>query len=286
MDARQVSRAISTILIVDDDPLVLKATADWCTWMGFFVLTATTGLQALIRAAEHRPDVLLIDVHLPEIDGLSVLGYLSDAAKKAPHVIVMTGRADDKTVELCDGLAATFIPKGRLFWKELAASLAEIYPERNAEIAQAAGQFSAADVRRRPRVLLIDDDVSVKKMLEHQFERLGADLLYASDATRGFWKARREHPSVIVADFSMPYGDANYLLAKLRSASETRDIPVIVQSGRHLSRSIKRKLQEDIDGHPGAARVLHKSTDGAELLDVLRRYCGFAAMPEEALSAC
>ncbi|WP_315782190.1 MULTISPECIES: response regulator [unclassified Bradyrhizobium] len=286
MDARQVSRATSTILIVDDDPLVLKATADWCTWMGFFVLTAATGLQALIRAAEHRPDVLLIDVHLPEIDGLSVLSYLSDAAKKAPHVIVMTGRTDEKTFELCDGLAATCIPKGRLFWKELAASLAEIYPERNAAIAQAARQFSAADVRRRPRVLLVDDDVSVKRMLEHRFEGLGVDLLYASDATRGFWKARREHPSVIVTDFCMPNGDANYLLTKLRSASETRDIPVIVQSGRHLSRPIKRKLQEEIDGRPGAARVLRKSSDGAELLDALQRYCGFAAIPEEAPSPC
>ncbi|MGY3452146.1 response regulator [Bradyrhizobium sp. USDA 4353] len=279
MDARQVSRAISTILIVDDDPLVLKATADWCTWMGFFVLTAATGLQALIRAAEHRPEVILIDVHLPEIDGLSVLSYLSDAAKNAPHVIMMTGRADERTFDLCDGLAATCIPKGRLFWKDLAASLAEIYPERNAEIARASRQFSAVDVRRRPRVLLVDDDASVKKMLEHQFEGLGVDLLYANDATRGFWTARREHPSVIVTDFCMPNGDANYLLTKLRNASETRDIPVIVQSGRHLSRSIKRKLQEEIGGRPGAARVLHKSSDGAELLDALQRYCGFAAIP-------
>ncbi|WP_284422878.1 MULTISPECIES: response regulator [unclassified Bradyrhizobium] len=277
MSARQASRAISTVLVVDDDPLVLKATADWCTWMGFFVLTATTGLQALIKAAEHRPDVLVIDVNLPEIDGLSVLGYLSDAAKTAPHVIVMTGRADERTVELCDGIAATCIPKGRFFWKELAASLADICPERNAEIAKASRQFAAVDVKRRPRVLLVDDDASVKKMLRHRFEALGVDLLYADDATRGFWKARREHPSAIVTDFCMPNGDANYLLMRLRSAAETRAIPVIVQSGRDLSSSIRRKLQEDIDGHPGAARVLHKSSDGAELLDTLQRYCGFVA---------
>lgn len=237
MDARQVSRAVSRILIVDDDPLVLKATADWCTWMGFVVLTAATGLQALIRAAEHRPEVILIDVHLPEIDGLSVLGYLSDAAKTAPHVIVMTGRTDERIFELCDGVAATCISKGRLFWKELAACLAEIYPQRNAEIVQASRQFSAADVRRRPRVLLVDDDVRVKKMLEPRFDGLGVDLLHASDAMRGVRIARREHPSVIVTDSCMSDGDATNLLRKLRRAPETRDIPVIVQSGRHLSRT-------------------------------------------------
>ncbi|MGJ5215999.1 response regulator [Bradyrhizobium oligotrophicum] len=269
------------MLIVDDDPLVLKATASWCTRMGFVVLTATTGLQALIMAAEHRPDVIVIDVNLPEVDGLSVLAYLSDAAKTAPHVIVMTGRADQRTGELCDELAATCIPKGRFFWKQLAARLAEIYPEKSADIDRASREFATIDVNRRPRVLLVDDDASVKKMFSHRLDELGVDLLHAEDATRAFWTARREHPTVIVADYCMPNGDAGYLLTKLRSVPETCAIPVIVQSGRRLSDSIKRKLKEEINGQPGAARILHKSIDDAELLDTLQRYCGFAAVRED-----
>ena len=283
MDAGQAGTDTSTILIVDDDPLVLRAAAEWCTSMGFVVVTATTGLQALIKAAEDRPDVLIIDVNLPEVDGLSVLTYLSDAAKRAPHVIVMTGRADERTFQLCDGLSATCIPKSQSFWKQLAASLAAIYPEKSAEIARASKKFATVDVRRRPRVLLVDDDASIKKMFLYRFDELGVDLLYAEGATRGFWKARREHPTVIVADFCMPSGDAIYLLTKLRSSPDTAAIPVIVQSGRHLSKSIKRRLQEDIDGRPGAVRILHKSFDGAELLEVVQRYCGFVAVHEDEL---
>ncbi|MGY4308069.1 CheY-like chemotaxis protein [Bradyrhizobium sp. USDA 4369] len=283
MDAGQAGSAVPTILIVDDDPLVLRATTEWCTSIGFFVITASTGLQALIKAAENRPDLLIIDVNLPEVDGLSVLTYLSNAAKRAAHVIVMTGRTDEATLQLCDGLAATCIRKGRLFWKELAESVGEIYPARHSEIARASRGFAEVDVKRRPRVLLVDDDVCVRKAFARRFDELGVDLLHAEDATRGFWKARREHPTVIVADFCMPRGDAVYFLTKLRSAPETVAIPVIVHSGRHLSSSVKRKLLQDIEGHPGAVRVVKKSFDGAELLEAVHRYCGFAAVHEDGL---
>jgi len=276
MTREEPSRAIPRTLIVDDDPLVLRAVADRVMQMGFDVVTATTGLQALIKAGEHRPDVLVIDVNLPEVDGLSVLAYLSEAAKKAPHVIVITGRSGEEIVGQCNDFDALCIPKGPLFWKTLEARLAGIYPDRAVAIGQSAALSAKIEVRQRPRVLLVDDDVSVKKMFFHQFDKLGADLLYAADATRGYWKAWREQPTVIVTDFCMPKGDAKYLLTKLRKSPETGNIPVIVQTGRSLSNMVKRDLQENIDGRPGAARILRKSLDGSELFEALQRFCGFA----------
>jgi CheY-like chemotaxis protein len=276
VDRKQSSSAVPKVLVVDDDPMVLRAVTDSCARMGFDVVTAISGLQALNSAAEHQPDVLVIDVHLPEIDGLSVLGYLSEAAKSVPHVIVMTGRAGGQVVELCGGFDAFCIPKGPLFWEQLESRLAGIYPEMAFAIRRSGGLSPKTNVRKRPRVLLVDDDVSVKRMFFHRFDGLGADLLYAADAMQGYWKARREQPTVIVADFCMPRGDAKYLLTKLRNAPETSTIPVIVQTGRCLSNPVKQKLREDIDGRPGAARILRKSFDSRELLETLRRYCGLA----------
>jgi CheY-like chemotaxis protein len=265
--------AAPRVLVVDDDPMVLRAVVDGCERMGFDVVTAINGLQALNNAAEHRPDILLIDVHLPKVDGLSVV---SEAAKSVPHVIVMTGRADGQVVEQCNGFDAFCIPKGLLFWEQLKSCFAGIYPEMAFAIRRSAKLSPKTDVRKRPRILLVDDDVSVKRMFLHRFDRLGADLLYAADATQGFWKARREQPTVIVADFCMPRGDAKYLLTRLRNVPETGTIPVIVQTGRRLSNPVQQKLREDIDGLPGAARILRKSFDSMELLEALRRYCGFA----------
>jgi CheY-like chemotaxis protein len=188
----------------------------------------------------------------------------------------MTGRANGQVVKLCNGFDAFCIPKGPLFWEQLESRLADMHPEMSHAIRRSSRPSAKTDVRKRPRVLLVDDDVSVKRMFFHKFDRLGADLLYAADATQGFWKARREQPTVIVADFCMPRGDAKYLLTKLRNTPETSTIPVIVQTGRRLSNPVRRKLREDIDGKPGAARILRKSFDSRELLEALRRYCGFA----------
>ena len=270
------NRVARKILIADDDPCVLRAVADRCTRMGFDVDTATNGLKALIKASQHRPDVLVIDVHMPEVDGISVLAYLPDIAKKSLHVIVATGHPAQEIVEKCRGLDVSCIHKGGDFWNQLEASLARVYPGRAVAIMQSGKPSAKIEVRKRPRVLLVDDDIGVKKFFFRRFEKLGAELLHATDGMRGFWMARREEPTVIVSDYCMRNGNAEYLLTRLRHVPETMNIPVIVQSGRRLNDTIKQRLRQQIGGQPGAARILQKSLDTSELFDALRRLCGFA----------
>jgi len=277
MDTFESTGVANKILIADDDPCVLRAVADRCTRMGFDVETAATGLQVLIKAGQHRPDILVIDVHMPEVDGLSVLTYLSDAAKRSLHVMVVTGNPGQEIAAACHGLDAVCIPKGPAFWNEIEARLIEICPHKAVAIRQSAMPPAEHQVKKLPRVLLVDDDASIKKMFFNRFEKLGVELLYAADATRGFWKARRDQPTVIVADFCMPNGDAEYLLTKLRHTPETKNIPVIVQSGRRLSAVVRQRLGQPICGQPGAARILRKSFDGRELFEALQRFCGFAS---------
>jgi CheY-like chemotaxis protein len=109
MTRSRSAKAAPKILIADDDPCVLRAVADRCTRMGFDVETASNGLQALIKAGQHRPDILVIDVHMPEVDGISVLTYLPETAQKFLHVIVVTGHPGQGTVEMCKGLNAACI---------------------------------------------------------------------------------------------------------------------------------------------------------------------------------
>jgi CheY-like chemotaxis protein len=277
MEQCKSARSAPKMLIADDDPCVLGAVADRCSRMGFDVETATSGLQALIKASQHQPEVLVIDVHMPEVDGLSVLAYLHDIAKKSLHVIVVTGRKGQEIADRCNGYDAFCIHKGHNFWSDFEARLIAIYPQRATAIERSGKKMAKIEVKERPRLLLVDDDISVKKFFFHTFKDLGAELLYAADATRGFWTARREQPSVIVADYCMPNGDAEYLLTRLRSVPETMRIPVVVQSGRRLNDAIKQRLRQDICGQPGAARILRKSFDAEELFESLQRLCGFAS---------
>ncbi|BBY56740.1 response regulator [Mycobacterium koreense] len=94
---------MTRVLVIDDEPQILRALRINLSARGYEVLTAATGAEALRCAAEHTPDVVILDLGLPDISGIEVLaglrGWLS-----AP-VIVLSARTDsmDKVAALDAG---------------------------------------------------------------------------------------------------------------------------------------------------------------------------------------
>src|SRR5215467_4292512 len=112
----EASAAVPKVLIADDDPSVVSFVAARCKRMGFAVQTATNGLQALIMAQRNPPDVLIVDVNMPELDGLSLCLRVLDSTKKSIDVILVTGDADDEIIERCAGFGAIYARKGPDLW--------------------------------------------------------------------------------------------------------------------------------------------------------------------------
>ena len=79
----------SSILIVDDETLLLESLKKALSREGYVALTATTGREALRCFEEHAPDLVLLDVKLPDIDGIQVLQRLRKVDTQTP-IIVMT----------------------------------------------------------------------------------------------------------------------------------------------------------------------------------------------------
>ncbi len=89
-------RAEATILIIDDDSEVVERLATTLRYQGFAVGTAATGPTGLARARAVRPDVVLLEVKLPGMDGFGVLRRLRADGIDAPVVFLTayTGLAD------------------------------------------------------------------------------------------------------------------------------------------------------------------------------------------------
>jgi CheY-like chemotaxis protein len=261
------------MLIADDDPSIVRLLADHCARMGFDVDTASNGIQALLKASRGRPDVLVIDVNMPEVDGLSVCAHLLDPDRAPVNVIVITGSRDPETLERCEGFGAYYARKGPNFWNDLEAALAELHPRMAGGIRRSSAHAPA--VRKRPRVLLVDDDIDINRFLTSRLEKCGLDVQYASNAQQGFRMACRDEPAVVVTDYFMPNGDAQHLLTRLRTNPGTERIPVIVLSGRRLNEVTEQSLRREICGHPGAAQILRKSEDTYTLFEALKNFCGF-----------
>ena len=263
------------MLIADDDPAVLRGLAERCAKMGFQVDTATNGLQVLIKARHNQPDIMVVDVNMPEIDGLSVCARFLDPGSKPIEVLVITGANDPEMAERCESLGLFYSRKGPDFWKDVESALAEIYPDMAARIGEATFEPGQEKVRDLPRVLVVDDDPDVERFLGSRLAKCGVRILYASDAVQAFQVAAREQPSAILTDCFMPNGDAQFLLHRLRSKPETANIPVIVMTGRKIDAGLEHTLTREVYGRPGAAQVVQKSFDVDELFGALKKYCAF-----------
>ena len=76
------------VLIVEDNELNMKLFHDLLEAQGYDILETREGLQALSLAREHRPDLILMDIQLPEISGLEVTKWLKEDEELAPIPVV------------------------------------------------------------------------------------------------------------------------------------------------------------------------------------------------------
>lgn len=99
-----------TVLLIEDEPQMRRMVRAALTGDGYQVLEATTGAEGLQLARSRRPDVVLLDLGLPDGDGFGVLARLR--AWSAVPVIVLSarGREDDKVAAL-DGGADDYLTK-------------------------------------------------------------------------------------------------------------------------------------------------------------------------------
>ncbi len=85
------------VLVVDDEQLVVKALTEKLLKAGFLVFVAYNGEEALLKVEKIKPDLILLDVVMPKLDGISVLKRLKASPKTMDiPVIILTNLYDDK----------------------------------------------------------------------------------------------------------------------------------------------------------------------------------------------
>src|SRR3989440_12986611 len=98
-DARQ--RADARLLVVEDEPNILELLSASLRYAGFDVVTAAAGTEAVQAAQRHRPDLIVLDVMLPDMDGFDVIRRLRGGGARIP-VVFLTAR--DATADRITGL--------------------------------------------------------------------------------------------------------------------------------------------------------------------------------------
>lgn len=89
---------MSRILVVEDDPHILRVVSLWLSRQGHEVLEARNGVSALELVAQHRPEILITDINMPGMDGLELLEQLKRQQLLPPGIVVLTNRWDHREI--------------------------------------------------------------------------------------------------------------------------------------------------------------------------------------------
>jgi len=120
-----------------------------------------------------------------------------------------------------------------------------------------------ADTREMARVLVIEDDTAISKLLRVVLENHGHEVLVADDGSRGLATATRRSPDAIILDVMMPFMDGFAVLEALRDDDRSVSIPVMMLS------AMQKETVEERCYRMGAQAFVRKPFDPDMLLGVL-----------------
>ena len=112
---------MSTVLVVEDSPAARDVVTKILRREGYDVVSATNGYEALDALRHSTPDVMLLDVMMPEMDGMTVLSHLRDDPEhKDLPVILLTALSDDTRMQQARDLGVSdYLVKSRFSYDDL-----------------------------------------------------------------------------------------------------------------------------------------------------------------------
>jgi CheY-like chemotaxis protein len=121
---------------------------------------------------------------------------------------------------------------------------------------------------QKAKVLIVDDEPNNVDFLEQALEDTGYQLITAANGQEALKKIQSEQPDLVLLDLAMPVMDGFAVLDQVKSDSMLRDIPIIIISAEHDSKSVVRGIKQ------GAEDYLTKPVNAAQLVKKVKEFLG------------
>src|SRR6476660_828318 len=209
------------ILVIDDDRMNCELIQSVFTRHGYPVLSATSGIEGLTLFRQLAPRVTILDLRMPEMDGLTVLKEIRAYDPHAP-VIILGGGATEAQENQARGLRVTdFIRKG-LSLDVLVESVNRVVQLPVKSVSTLPGLAdNAAVADMGETILVVDDEPLVRDLLVQFLTLRGYRVLGVKDGTEALSMVEQTPPDLILLDLFMPGMDGVEGLRQLRQREYT-----------------------------------------------------------------
>jgi len=248
-----------TILVVDDERLICDLLQAVLSRHGHEVLTASSGRECLELFKKHRPRFTLLDLRMPEMNGIEVLKRIRAIDPQAA-VMILTAWGSDALEKQARQLGIVdFLSKG-LSLEVLVAAMERAIQQTALSASPAQADAPAGATRAAPAaagdgdfILVVDDEPQIRDLLKRFLSLRGYQVQVASDGRQALTMVEQETPQLIVLDMYMPGMNGVEVLRQLRERKFTGGVILLTAS------QDDKLLQEALD--LGSVDVLGKPVD-------------------------
>ncbi|MBI4779352.1 response regulator [Candidatus Falkowbacteria bacterium] len=227
------------ILIVEDEEFLSDMYKIKFEQSGYAVIVAHDGLEGLKLAKKEQPDLVLLDLILPKLDGFKVLAKLKaePAAKKIKVFILSNlGQSDEVSRGMKTGADGYFI-KANLTPSQLLEKVNAIFnnqsealKDKKSKVIHNKNFERQAVEKKQAKILLIEDEEAIINMYKLRFNKEGFEIEVAKNGAWGLKLAKQKKFDIILLDMIMPAMNGYEAIKILKSDENTKNVPIVILS--------------------------------------------------------
>jgi PAS domain S-box-containing protein len=212
------------VLVCDDDPAIRDVLQTVLQQRGYHVRTVDGGDELLRAVTVFAPDVILLDVFMPFVNGWETLARLkNDEALAEIPVVLLSCLTEDETTSPFD----------------LAGWVSKPVDEQSllATLEHALGLAG-----RKPRLLIVEDDGDLARVIKESFERHGLETHHATSGREAIELAGALPPDLLILDLALPEIDGFGFVDWVRDQQHLCNVPLVVYSATDPSPAERQRL--------------------------------------------
>jgi DNA-binding response OmpR family regulator len=220
---QKTQRSQPLALVVEDEPSSLELLRRMLERNGYDVMQASDGHTALEMALDALPDVILLDITLPRLDGWAVLDQMAQDPQLAAIPTIVISVDDRKRISL-----------------EKGASDHLVKPVKVDELEDILRLYS---IPHAGRILLVEDDDATANLYKSGLEQAGYVVERTDNAHIGLERARNGSFGLVIADLHLPDSDAFAMIEAIADITTPARLPVLIITGRSLTPEKRQELE-------------------------------------------
>jgi len=224
------------VLVCDDDASVRSVIGSMLESQGYEVVLAGTGQEAVERSASQHPDAILMDIMMPGMDGWQTMAALKENSETKSIPVIVTSALRP----VAEGPSGESIPA----WIQK--------PVDETKLSHTLEHVLASHPKTA-RVLLVEDDMDLARVVIATLERHGMETVHAKTGREAIELSQKTNPDLLVLDLILPEVDGFEVVSWLRRHGRLCDIPLVVYTAKDLTEEEREQLRL------GASEFLTKS---------------------------